>query len=744
MRPLAGVRVTLVSRSGDTPYSGMLPGVVAGTYTRDEAHIDLVRLCRHCNVRFIAAEVCGIDPVQRSLELVGRPALAWDVLSINTGSTPAPIPVDATAAESVIFTKPIDGFLRSFDLLLARVATSDTPMRVAVIGGGVAGVELTLAIERRLASGAATRGKADLVLIGADDEILPSHSAVVRRRLLAKLLSRGVAVHTGTRIEAIAGDRESTLSLKAQRGEPLQADAVICATQAMPAPWLAASELATDAEGFVAINEFLQSTSHPQVFAAGDVAGSLPYPRPKAGVYAVRQGRPLAENLRRYLIGRPLRRFEPQTRHLSLIGTGDGEAVASRGGLQLGGRLMWRWKDHIDRSFMRRFSVVDVDSRIGRVPEVMPTPDPGVLAVAEAQELTDPHGDGMRCAGCGSKTAADVLSMALGRLSITESADVLRGIGARDDAAVMRIPSGASLVLSVDAFRPLVEDPYLFGRITANHCLNDLFAMNARPAGALANVTLPSWTRAKLAEELYQMLAGALFEFEAVGASLVGGHTGEAAEASLGFTVTGSIDERVLFEKKGHRSGDRLVLSGPLGTGCLFAADMRAQAKASWVMTAIDVMCQSNAAAAACLAEHGAHAVTDVTGFGLAGHLLETLDGDALCVQLNRDAIPVLPGARELLARGWVSTLHASNRRWLEPHAEADVFGEEILFDPQTAGPLLASLAPDRAEACVLALQARGYRHAAIIGEVRGAAIGSPGGTSPIRSAARIRLAGLR
>jgi selenide,water dikinase len=688
MRPLAGVRTTLISRGFDTPYSGMLPGVVAGYYTRDEAHIDLVRLSRHCGVRFIAAEVSGLDVVRQEIELDGRPPLTYDILSLNTGSTPAHPHIDAT--ESVIFTKPIDGFLEQWQRLLSSLRQSSRPKRIVVVGGGVAGVELALAIRYRLADeGVDAVG---IELLTAGERIVETHSSGVRDRLMRCLENSQIDVQVNARIKSVPA-----------------ADAVIWATQAAPAAWLADSGLALDDNGFVQINEFLQSTSHGNVFAVGDVASSVCDPRPKAGVFAVRQGKPLARNLRLQLLGLRLRQFVPQRQFLSLIGTGNRQAVASRGFWSAQGNWVWRWKDRIDRKFMEKFSVEDFDSAQAPSGAGMALPEPGVLTPSESRELNGPHPDGMRCAGCGSKVAADVLSNALRRLDIDAS----------DDAAVVQMPEQRSLVLSVDAFRPIVEDPFVFGRIAANHCLNDLYAMAAQPAWALAHVTLPSWSAEKLADELYQMLAGAIEVFSRAGATLVGGHTSEGAEVSLGFTVTGTARDKDILRKTGHRPGDKLVLTKPLGTGCLFAADMRAQARAPWIAAAIETMCLSNEQAAQCFSEHAAHAVTDVTGFGLAGHLYETIGADPLQVRLSLTDLPLLAGTAELLARGWQSSLHAANRRWVQAHIAGSGEAAAVLFDPQTAGPLIAGVPSDQAQACVDSLRANGYPAAAVIGDVR-------------------------
>jgi selenide,water dikinase len=284
-------------------------------------------------------------------------------------------------------------------------------------------------------------------------------------------------------------------------------------------------------------------------------------------------------------------------------------------------------------------------------------------------------------------------------------------------------------VFSIDAFRPMIDDPYVFGRIAANHCLGDLFAVGAEAQTALAIATLPLWPDAKLVAELRQMLTGAVDVLDASGAALVGGHTSEGAELSLGFAVTGWIARERLLTKTGLRPGDALILTKPLGTGTLLAANMRARAKGRWIDAAIETMLQSNRGAGEILRAHGAAACTDVTGFGLAGHLLEMIgaqsqdarDAANLGVRLDFAALPVLDGAPETIGAGIVSTLHAKNERAASASIGARLRGPPLLallFDPQTAGGLLAGIPLEQAADCVAALRGAGYAGAAVIGRV--------------------------
>ncbi|MDE0362619.1 MAG: selenide, water dikinase SelD, partial [Rhodospirillaceae bacterium] len=300
--------------------------------------------------------------------------------------------------------------------------------------------------------------------------------------------------------------------------------------------------------------------------------------------------------------------------------------------------------------------------------------------------------------------------------------DVVVGLEAPDDAAMIAVPTNRLSVLSVDGFRPMIDDPWLFGRITANHCLGDIYAMGAEPQAAMTMATLPVWPEDKLVDELRQMLLGALHVFDQEGVALVGGHTGEGAELNLGFTVTGLIEPDRALHKSALRAGDLLVLTKPLGTGTLLAADMRGRVRGQWLKAAIESMLLSCRTAGAVFRRHGAHACTDITGFGLAGHLLEMLGETPLGAVMELDALPVLPGALETVETGILSTLQPKNERFasqVEVDSTLRKRGEyALLFDPQTAGGLLASVPRESVQACLMELTAQSYPESAIIGEI--------------------------
>ena len=724
MRAIPGVRITVIARDLHAPYSGMLPGLIAGLYGFDDVHIDLGPLARFAGARLFHAEAVGLDLDRRTVLCRDRPPVPYDVLSIDVGIAPR---LDvAGAVEHAVPVKPIGGLVARWERLERRVRESPRRLRVAVAGAGAAGVELTLAMQHALSTRAQAEGGRfhvpEFHLFGAAPTVLPTHNRGAQRRFARVLAERGVHLHLGTRVARVDAGRLDTTD-----GESFEVDEVVWATAAAPPPWPAASGLAVDGAGFIAVDATLQSTSHPGVFAAGDVAAVLDHPREKAGVFAVRQGAPLAANLRRALLGKRLRPFSPQRRFLSLVSTGDRYAVASRGRMSAEGAWVWRWKDWIDRRFMRRFTELpemDQDTT-GRSRE--PPVPPGLAPPEVVRELSVVA---MRCGGCGSKVGATLLDRVVARLEPVRRDDVVVGLDAPDDAAVASLPPGKLLVQSVDAFRSMIDDPWLFGRITANHCLSDLYAMGAEPCSALAIVTIPHGIESKMETLLEDLLSGAVAVLNDGGAALVGGHTSEGAEVQLGLSVSGSIDPGGILRKGGLRPGDRLVLTKPIGTGTLLAADMRGKAKARWVDGAIRAMLQSNRDAAGAVRACGGRSCTDVTGFGLLGHLVEMTKASGIDARVALDAVPILEGAQETAARGLLSSLQPQNVRLRRAVANLETAGADprypLLFDPQTAGGLLAGVPENEAETCLGRLHALGYTHAAVIGEIAERDDGSP------------------
>jgi selenide, water dikinase len=365
-----GLRLILVSDGYESAYSGMVPGLMAGRYDHGACHIDLRRLAEAAGALFYCDRAIGLDPVTQRLQLANHPPLRYDWLSINSGSTPQMGQVPGTGAYA-IGAKPVPLLLADWAVLLAQVeAEPPRSLSIAIVGGGAGGVELALAMEAGLRPWMAGPGRLRIHVIQRGPQLLPNHGAGARRRLERELTDRGILLHPSQTVTRL--DAEMTLlgpsnrvELRSRSGSEaanlhLACDRVIWVTEAAAPAWLAASGLAVDDRGFIAVDDCLRSISHPTILAAGDIASQVGADCPKAGVYAVRQGRPLFENLRALIAGKSPRPYRPQSRILGLIGTGDGRAIASWGSGV--GSWSWgpngaigAWKDRIDRQFMDQF-----------------------------------------------------------------------------------------------------------------------------------------------------------------------------------------------------------------------------------------------------------------------------------------------------------------------------------------------------------------------------------------------------
>ena len=711
MKPIEGLRITLISPASHTPYSGMLPGLVAGHYSFEQTHIDLARLCQWSGVRFIRAEVLAINPQAQALSLGGRPDISYDVLSVDVGSQPELDSVPGAKSHSIA-VKPVAQLWQQWQDVGARrsSAPGDSPFRLAVVGGGAGSVELIAAMAMQGSRvGERNSNNTRYELFCGGPQILQDYNSRARAAAQAALTSYGVVIHLNSRVEKV---EPGCLIVEGDKRHSF--DKLFWCTGATAAPWLAASSLRVDERGFLAIRNTLQCMDYDNIFAAGDCATQVDQPRPKAGVYAVRQAPVLAQNLRCFLLNRRLKEHIPQTRFLSLLSLGEKRATADRGMFSATGSWVWPWKDSIDRKFMARFTDL-----------------PQAMAITVKDRLPELAIDNQQvpCGGCGAKVSAITLKTVLQDLARQFPKNCRVGDGPQD-AALIPAPQNSVIVQSIDTLRQMVADPWLMGRIAANHALSDLYASGARPVSALASIGLPFAGEAMLQRDLQQILAGALYEFAKVGCQLMGGHSMQSCELTVGFVVNGSplSQHGPLLEKRGVRAGDDLVLTKPLGTGTLFAAHMQLLADGRDIGTAVDMMLHSNAAAGELAVQHKASACTDVTGFGLLGHLAEML-GSAFSAQLDLSAIPILPGALVLAKEGIHSSMHAANLQAgassVGASAESDR-AAALLYDPQTSGGLLIAIKGEDSPHFCDALIAAGFTQAAVVGRVTVASEASP------------------
>ena len=539
MRPEPGVRLTLISAPVDTPYSGMLPGFLAGHYGFDDCTVDLRRLCRFANARLIVDRAAGLDREGQRVQLAGRPPVPYDLLSIDIGSTPDTGNIDG--AEHAIPLKPVPAFLERWSAVEELALARDGAVRIVVIGAGAGGVEAAMALQYRLGARLEqidNKGKYPaeyprFTILSETAEIMPDHAAAVRRRMTAALRRKGIGIEAGERAVAVEPDRVLCIS-----GRAFEHDAAILVTPGSAAPWLRETGLATDARGFLRVGSSLQSVTDERIFAAGDCAAFDRASLPKSGVYAVRQGPVLADNLRRAARGEQSRPFRPQRRVLALISQGERRAVTSRGVFAAQGAWVWRWKDRIDRRWMARYGA-----------------DLPAMAKPSAPARAGGDGEAMRCGGCGAKVPQAILRAVLDRLRNDRATATALALDSPDDAAPVDPPEGAQLFQTVDQFRAFVDDPYLFGRIAANHCIGDIHAMGGAPLSALVAATLPFGAARIVERDLEQLLRGVLRGLGDAGAVLIGGHTAEGAEMAVGLTVNGAVRDGAPWRKAGAVPG---------------------------------------------------------------------------------------------------------------------------------------------------------------------------------------------
>ena len=695
MDPPADLRLMVVVDRCVAMYSGMVPGFVAGDYALHELEIDVLPLARRAKAGVIVSAARDIDPVRKQISVEGRPPIRFDFASIDVGSTVRGLELPGVG-EHALATRPIGDFVRAVDARLEAFARLDSPPRILIVGGGAAGTELAFTVEARLRRAGVTPRMA---IVTGDPELMSGAPRRTRDVIAREAMSRKVEVLPFRRVVRVDETGVCVLSTEETDAPPeeshLAADLVIWATGAAPVHFpegKGTARLSRDAGGYLEVRDTLQTLGFDEVFAAGDCARMVNHPWvPRAGVYAVREGPILEANLRACLEGGPLKAYRPQRDFLSLLNLGEGRAVGSKWGWALAGASAFQLKDRIDRKFMARFQVLDEKGDSN--PE---------LARLGAMEDSSKEGDtdsAMMCGGCAAKLGAEPLADALARLpAAPPDPSVLLGLDDRDDVAATRDESGRITLHNVDVIRSFCDDPWLIGRIAANNALSDLFAKGGRPRHAQAVLGLPDTEPEAAQEILFQALSGMRSILDDEGVSLLGGHTTIGDELTVGLAVSGDgLDDDALLRQAGARAGDDLLLSSGLGTGVILAADHLGRARSDWVLSAYAAMQHVNRVAGRIAQEFGAHAATDVTGFGLAGHLFTLLESAHLMARLDRRAIPLLPGASLLWASGLRSTADPANRnafsRRVSGASEAD---EAWLFDPQTAGGLLLAVPPDR------------------------------------------------
>ncbi|HMV41385.1 MAG TPA: selenide, water dikinase SelD [Leptospiraceae bacterium] len=701
------LRITLISANSIVPYSGMLPGYIAGKYKAEECLIDLRHLCNFSGARFVNANVVGLDLDKKHVLLENRPPIPYEILSMNIGIVPNI--GDISGREYITPIKPALPFLEKWISILKKIEKGDfkNGFRLAILGAGAGGIETALTARERIMK---IIPDFEIHIFQRGREILNGHNQRVKDKVIKILNQKGIILHLNEEFRKIS-NKGKYFECLSGKGNIYNLDFIIGAMSPKPADWILDSGLMKDENGFILVNDYLESISHPNVFAVGDIASMKNYSRPKAGVFAVRQSEPLFKNIINLSKGKKLIKYKPQKNFLTLLNIGDGTAIASRGKYALGAsEWIWSWKDSIDQDFMEKFQ---------SLPYKMTD-----MTQSESQ-------DSLVCKGCDSKAGSEIIKYALDNIEKYQMTleqnrkekkklKTLVGLKEREDSSVIEVSKKMNLIQSVDFFQPIISDYYLAGQITANHCLNDLYSKGVNGHCAHAIINAEAGVE-KSEEDVFQILAGAISVFNREGVELLGGHTGLARNFEVGFICSGFSDTPKFYSKKNAKEGDAIVITKPIGTGLIFAADMQNKANPFFIDAAIQFMLQSNFHLVEVLRKYKIGACTDVTGFGLAGHLYEIMKASNLKARINLNKIPLVRGVEEILKKHpeIQSNLYPSNWKSFSPYIS---FTEEsivyrILFDPQTAGGFLFTLPESNVKNCLHDLESFGYT-ASIIGEI--------------------------
>tara|TARA_Y100001968_G_scaffold150377_1_gene137559 strand:+ start:1318 stop:3504 length:2187 start_codon:yes stop_codon:yes gene_type:complete len=681
--------ITLINRDSTTIYSSMFPGIIAGKYRLEDAQINLRQLADLAGVAFVQAEIIGLNPAKKFLSLEQRTNINFSRISLDLGSG-TNVENLKHLVEREEFAVPVRPFKKALKWIELQddqsIKSNSKPF--SVIGSGLAGIEIVFALRKRWPN--------------------RTLNLQVSSERAKELFGKSLVLANINLVE---------------RDELLSGPALLCTGSKAP-NFLESSGLETDSSGRVLTLSTLQSKEIEYIFAVGDCGVIEKCYRPPSGVWAVRAVKTLLTNLLRQSLALKLVSWRPQKRAMQLIGgpfTLNGDyGWAIWGDYVFGPNLLlWKLKQKIDRRFVR-------------------------MLTNNLYQMKSQVDENYQCRGCAAKLSAHTLKEALQETQLSELAEQ-----SEDAAFIFALPKGNSLIQSVDGFPALISDPWLNARLTTLHSCSDIWATGASVISAQPIVTLPAVSENLQKEILIQVLGGIKSVLEPQGAQIIGGHTLESRNIpsriiSSGIELTISVNGLVprnqkVWNKNGLQPKDVLLISRPLGSGVLFAASMRGNIDPIQLDLAIRKLNSSQHILLEKLFRkqdvgidiNPIHACTDVTGFGLLGHLNEMLETSnlrrrhnglrPLQIRLDGDNIPAYPGVLDLFDKGYSSTFAPSNRRFWDvfnPSIDSTAPFElefkniaikssyyqqimELIVDPQTCGPLVLACNPNLAQELV-------------------------------------------
>ena len=660
-KPIQGNRITLISNEIDTPYSGMIPGFIEGIYSWRETHIDLYKLCFKLDIRFIHSEVLEISANNKEIILKNRPKIKFDVLSINIGIQSNYKTIKG-ALKYCIPVKPISKLSKNF---LSEIKKNNN---IAFIGGGSASVELALGLQKRFKN---TKSNLKISIVTGKNGLLSSFP--IKTRKIAKQTLQNSQINVIEKVEVTEVQKDKLiLSDKTI----LKIDKSILSTNAMAPEWIEKSDIILNSNNFIIVNDKFQ-TNYNYVFAAGDIVDFNNQNLSKSGVFAVKSGKPLAKSIRGFIQKKVAIPYKFNKNYLSIIGLSNGLAIATKYNFTFTSRFSFLLKKLIDQQFVKKFNNLNLGNsytfkNLFKIFNVIIQKNNGNIP-----------GHQMQCRGCAAKVDFNTLKTTLPKEIITTSEDAIK------------INNYPKLYQSVDMISSIVSDPYLLGKIAANHAISDIIAVNSKLISALMILQLPYSNSEINSRDLEQVTSGASEVFKLAGCSISGGHTmvGKDKDPVIGFSVIGekkSVNKKNLNKLKVN---DILILTEKIGSGIIFSGINNDIIDSYYQIEVLNQLSQGNINFSKISDKLKILSMTDITGFGLANHLLNLIKRDKGKTGLTvyADKIPIFNGVKEALSKNVRSSLFEKNFNTAQKDLVYDRENkliDEILYDPQTVGGL--------------------------------------------------------
>ena len=681
MKSNVSLRVTLINSDPISSYTGMLPSLVAGLCAKSDAQINLFELCRASGVRLIIDTVKEIDKKQSQLVCKTGRVVNFDLLSINIGSNS--LPLINGFRKYGCSVRPLAVFHERWEKFLQSLNSNSCPV-ICIIGGGLASIELSFAMDIRLRKMGIENFNIKIFERGTAFGKL---SQSQQRYLKAKATLRKIEIIENTVVREVSTD-----GLIKENGKLVHAGFIVSCIGPQPNDLIKNSKI-ENRDGYASVDKTLKVKGLNNVFAVGDCADFPSQAVDKSGVYAVRQAPILYKNILKLLSKKELVHFKPQSDYLKLIIYEGTSAILLRNGIAFSGKWVWSLKKYIDKKFIKNFKKVSENA---------------------SKKLKSIGNDSKRmlCGGCGSKVGNVILEASLKNISYADSEHIVSEIG--DDAAVLKINSSFQ-ALTTDHLRSFTNDAWLQSKITAIHALGDLWAMGSNPDIALTNIIIPESSNEIQKRTIKEIIDGANSVFDAEGVKIVGGHTSLGKEIVIGFTLGGFSEKRPKTVDKAC-AGDQIILTKPLGSGVLLAGEMRFEGEAQDLKNLFDDMSKSQSSISKVLSG-AANSMTDITGFGLAGHLLNIISKSKLGAKIFLDQIPLYSGVHNLIAKDIRSSIFENNYMYAQRMIIKTTANTDILFDPQTSGPLLATIPKAKVKGVLGASEESGFE-CKVIGEV--------------------------